>query len=154
MRSHFLLATVVGVILSAPLEGRAHSVQDAIEDAVAGFVRAFNQGDAAGIASHYTEDAAVLPPDAVRIDGRAAIEQFWKGAIAGGLSNLVVRPTEIDSRANIAYDVGTFSFRVRGADGQAVSATGKYIAVWKRSKDGRWRLYRDIWNMNPAPAKN
>ncbi len=154
MRSKFLPAAIFAVILSFASEAAAHSVEDAIRDAVAGFVLAFNRGDAAGVASHYDEDAALLPPDAARVDGRVGIARFWKGAIDGGLNDLTVRPSKVDSRGNIAYDVGTFSFQVRGADGQGATASGKYVAIWTRGKDGHWRIHRDIWNMNPAPAKN
>jgi len=38
-------------------------------------------------------------------------------------------------------------------DGARVPVSGKYIVVWQRGEDGAWRLYRDIWNMNPAPAE-
>ena len=27
---------------------------------------------------------------------------------------------------------------------------GKYVVVWKKGSDGTWRLYRDIWNADPA----
>jgi ketosteroid isomerase-like protein len=29
--------------------------------------------------------------------------------------------------------------------------SGKYIVVWKKDGDA-WRLHRDIWNTDPAPA--
>jgi ketosteroid isomerase-like protein len=31
--------------------------------------------------------------------------------------------------------------------------SGKYIVVWQLGDDGAWRLHRDIWNMNAAPAE-
>ena len=42
---------------------------------------AFNKGDAAALAAMYAEDAYVLPPGAEMVRGRAAIQDFWGGAV-------------------------------------------------------------------------
>ncbi len=47
-----------------------------IETALATFAAAFNDGDGASVAALYTEDAALLPPDGARVDGRDAIQAF------------------------------------------------------------------------------
>jgi hypothetical protein len=38
----------------------------------------FNAGDIASVAALYTEDAVVLPPGADMVEGRSAIQAFWK----------------------------------------------------------------------------
>ena len=45
------------------------------------FSKGFRKGDASITASVYTEDAVILPPNADRIHGRKAIEEFWKGVM-------------------------------------------------------------------------
>src|SRR5882762_9140433 len=40
------------------------------------FVAAFNKGDAAAIATMYTDDAVVLPPGSEMVKGKTAIEAF------------------------------------------------------------------------------
>jgi len=128
----------------------AQSPREEIEAALVTFADAFNKGDAAAVAAHYTQDAAVLPPDAARVDGRPAIQAFWKGAIDAGLADLTLKASEVEGSGDWAFEVGEVSFSAPNSAGERSTATGKYIVVWKRDVDGIWRLYRDIWNANPA----
>ena len=114
------------------------------------FAAAFNAGDGAGVAALYTDDAALLPPGEARIDGRAAIEAFWQGAIDAGLSDLALQVDEVEEDGAFAYEVSSFSLAAPGENDTKVTVTGKYIVVWKKGDDGTWRLHRDIWNLNPA----
>lgn len=112
------------------------------------FVTAFNAGDGATVASLYTQDASLLPPDSAPVVGRAAIKDFWQGAIDAGMKLAKLQPTEVESRGDTAYEVGEFTLVVPTEDGTA-DVHGKYIVVWKR--DGHtWQLHRDIWNTTPT----
>ena len=96
-----------------------------------GFMTAFNNRDAASVANLYTEDAVLLPPDAVRVDGRQAIGQFWQGAIDAGVSNLVLETVEMEVTGDTSYEVGILSLDVPGENGELNSVSGKYIVIWK-----------------------
>ena len=135
---------VLGILLPTTLlagEPRTH-----IDETLVKFVAAFNAGDGATVASFYTEDAALFPPGGARIDGRAAIETFWQGAIDSGMKIDDLHAIEVDSRSDLAAEVGVFILSVPGDDG-AVKVPGQYIVTWKRS-DHVWQLHRDIWNTN------
>ena len=122
-------------------EPRAH-----IEEATAKFVAAFNAGDAAGVAGLYTDDAAIFPPGGERIDGRAAIQAFWQGAIESGLKIDDISAVEVHASSDMADDVGTLLLTVPGDSGPTKVA-GKYFVIWKRTGH-TWQLHRDIWNTN------
>ena len=34
-----------------------------------------------------------------------------------------------------------------------MTPTVKYVVVWRRQKDGTWKLHRDIWNAIPQTPK-
>lgn len=106
---------------------------------------AFNKGDAAAVAAMYAEDAYVLPAGAEMAKGRAAIQNFWTGAMQqlGDAKLTTVDVLRLGPTA--AREIGTFSFRTKGADPQEV--TGKYAVVWRKI-GGKWLLATDIWNMN------
>ena len=131
----------------------AQSAKASIEAALVTFEEAFNSGDTAAVAAHYTQDAVLLPPDATRVDGREAIQNFWKGAMDSGLKDLRLEAVEVEESGDLAYEVGKFALSVPGKDGAPADVMGKYIVVWKKGPDGTWRLHRDIWNSDPAPQQ-
>lgn len=142
------LAGALLIVLAVP--ANAESPRDEIEAALITFETAFNGGDAAAVAAHYAEDAAVFPPDAARVDGRTGIQTFWKGAMDAGLADLKLKAVEVHGDGDLAFEVGEVSFSAPDGSGGRSTANGKYVVVWKRGPDGTWRLYRDIWNANPV----
>ncbi len=125
------------------------TVQDSIEATMKTLVESLNGGDAAGVAAHYTDDAALLPPETGRIDGREEIQGYWQGRIDAGVRVVALTTKEVDNFGDVANEVGTISATAPGKDGGRVQLTGKYVAVWKRGGDGTWRMHRDIWNFDP-----
>lgn len=108
--------------------------------------------DAAGIAALYTEDGSLLPPNAVAVQGRAAIQAFWQAFIDMGATDGTLTTAEVSNTDTDAVEVGTWV--VRAADGTVVD-NGKYIVWWKKS-DAGWQLHRDIFNSDrpvAPPAK-
>jgi ketosteroid isomerase-like protein len=73
------------------------------------FEALFNAGDAAGMASNYTEDARLLAEHADLVRGRGAIERFWREAISPGGPELTTKYATIwqrdpDRRWRLAVD--------------------------------------------------
>ncbi|HMF58548.1 MAG TPA: nuclear transport factor 2 family protein [Pyrinomonadaceae bacterium] len=67
---------------------------------------------------------------------------------------LVWRPTKADvSRSgDIAYDYGTYEFR-ETATQSAPTESGNYVHIWKRQRDGRWKLVAEVHNPIPPPSQ-
>src|SRR5262245_48505100 len=149
MRGPLFILTI-GLMFGAVTPCTADTPRNEIEAALVTFTKAFNTGDGAAVAAHYAEDAAVFPPDAPRVDGRAKIQEFWQGAIKAGLKDLTLKAVEVHGTSDMAYEVGELSYSAPDSSGQLKTATGKYIVGWKKGQDCTWRLYRDIWNGNHA----
>ncbi len=112
------------------------------------FVRALAQGDADAIAALYTADARLLPPNQPMLAGTQAIKSFWQGMVRLKLQQPRLETVEVaEERADIACELGRYSFIIPLPDGSTVTDVGKYLVVWKR-EDGTWRLHLDIWNTN------
>ena len=107
-----------------------------------------NAGNGAGVAELYTEDAALMPPGAARLDGREAIQQFWQGMLDAGVRDISVATQEVEEAGDSAVEVGTISATAPGDGDARVALTGKYIVVYRRDGGGNWRLHRDIWNFD------
>ena len=111
------------------------------------FMSALTNGDAAGVAAQYTDDAQLLPPNADLVTGKQEIQNAMQGFIDSGVTSLNLESTEIEGIGNKAYEVGKYTLIV----GEQVVDNGKYIVIWK--KDGeQWKLHRDIFNSSmPLP---
>lgn len=147
LKSAFLV--MVGIIgLTVP--AAADDVRQAIEQVNAQFVEAYKAGDAATIASLYSDTAKMLPPDATEIAGHDAIQNEWQSWIDGGLKDLTLEAVEVEASGDLAYEIGLFSIQAPAENNAMVTATGNYVVVWKRSGDGNWRLHVDTWNDTPT----
>ncbi|MCD2191967.1 SgcJ/EcaC family oxidoreductase [Actinomycetospora endophytica] len=114
------------------------------------FMDAFAAGDAARVASLYTEDAVVLPPDAPMITGRAHVEEFWRGLMNAGVREVGLETLRLDGSAELLHEIGRATITVRPADGETMTQLAKYVVVWERKPAGEWQLAVDIWNAQPT----
>jgi ketosteroid isomerase-like protein len=115
------------------------------------FMKAFRAGDAAAVASLYTRDAQLLPPNYDAVNGTEAIEAFWQGFIDMGLMEVQLVSREVIPMGEMAVEIGEYS--VFG-QGETLLDRGKLMVVWKK-ENGVQRLHRDIWNSSiplPVPA--
>ena len=152
MRKLFWSSLLVVALMSLP--AAAHDVRAAIEKSVDAMMDAFNAGDAAGVAALYSETAMLLPPDASQIQGRQAVQDTFQAMIDDGFKDIVFEVVEVEVSRTFAYEIGLFSVKYPAENDQMATATGNYLAVWKREADGVWRLYRDTWNDAPPPAES
>jgi uncharacterized protein (TIGR02246 family) len=157
----FLGATLIAALCLASPAARAESkdsgdlaeAKKGIAAANAKFSAAVEHHDAVAVAALYTKDATVLPPDHPMVHGSSAIEAFWKDTVAAGLKGASLKTIDVERSGDVAVETGiaTMTLEPEGKEAQAVTA--KYVVVWKREKDGAWRLHRDIWNAMPQEKK-
>jgi ketosteroid isomerase-like protein len=83
----------------------------------------------------------VIGPGAAVASGHAAIAAFWKGVIDSGIRDVALTTQDVASSGDLAAETGTV--RLVAKDGAVT--VDRYVVVWKRG-DGRWRMFRDIWN--------
>ncbi|MFH1350568.1 MAG: SgcJ/EcaC family oxidoreductase [Pseudomonadota bacterium] len=122
-------------------------VREAITAAIEKFMAAYNQGDAAGLATLYTENGQLLPTSSDFITGKPAIQKFWQARMDPGVRSVKLESVEIEAHDATAIEVGLYS--VQGQEDQVLDR-GKYIAIWKLEK-GQWKLHRDMMNSSLPP---
>lgn len=126
------------------------TVRASIEASNKKFEQAVSHGDAAGIASTYTESAKLLPANDHVVSGRNAITQYWQAAIDSGLRAIKLTSVEVEAHGSTAHEVGKYT--VPGEGGKVYDA-GDYVVIWKRA-NGQWKQHRDIWTTNtPVPRQ-
>lgn len=116
------------------------------------FAAAFGRGDMAGVAAMYAEDAMAFPPEGEIVKGRPALEAMWKGVHDMGVQSVEFAVIDVLSSGNLLVETGKATLHIAGAGSAQATVTVKYVVVWKKQKDGSWKISRDIWNSLPAPA--
>jgi uncharacterized protein (TIGR02246 family) len=118
----------------------------AIRGQVAKWLDLIKKKDSAAIAQMYTEDGALMPPNAPISKGRAAVQQSWAAMMNTPGFELTFAPEQIvlSGSADMAMDRGTFRMVV-APSGKAQIDTGKYVVVWRKI-DGEWKAAADIIN--------
>jgi uncharacterized protein (TIGR02246 family) len=97
--------------------------------------------DVAALMAMYADDAVVLPAGAPRIDGREAIEAFWRAGIKNA-AGVRLHTTHVRSFApGVVEEQGVVEVGAPGVP------RGKYVIIWKQS-GSRWLLATDIWNFD------
>jgi len=162
MTKSLLLLSVAALLLPAcqagdkPANGAAEvngaatvntgAAEEAIRGQVDRWLQLLKAGDAAAIAELYTEDGAVMPPNAPIAKGRAAIQQTWASLMKTPGFALTFAPEQIvvSASGDLALDRGTYSLTV-APDGTAQTDTGKYVVVWRKI-GSEWKAAADIFN--------
>ncbi len=119
---------------------------DSVKAVDAAFAAGMNAKDTAAVFAVYAADAKLMPPDSPILDG-AAGHPVIAGLIAGGASDFVLTSTTAYGVGDLAYLVGTGSFKMGGA-----SETVKYAEVLRRGADGKWHYVVDMFSGVAAPA--
>jgi uncharacterized protein (TIGR02246 family) len=141
-----LAALLLSGCMTPPKEDAA-DVRAAVDTSNRQFMDAFARGDAARIATLYADDAQLLPPGNLPVEGRAKIESLWRGVLALPVKEMHLQTVEFTVHGDDASEIGHYS--LVGNDGRELDA-GKYIVLWTKTAAG-WRLHRDMWNSN-APV--
>ena len=139
------------------MAGLAHAAsatgadEAALRAQTASWEKAYNSGDAKGVAAQYAEDALLLPPGAPGVRGRAAILDFFTKDVAAskaaGVVFVIDPKSEVGVSGAMGWESGTYKVTVKGA----VVETGKFLSV-SRKRNGKWLYIRDTWNSDAPPS--
>lgn len=58
---------------------------------------------------------------------------------------------EVADSGDLAYSLGTWQLKGKDPKGNAVTQTGQYITVWKKQRDGSWKVVADTGTIDPPP---
>ena len=126
----------------------ATETYNAIVEANKSFMAAFSRGDAAGLASKYTENGQFLIPNIDFVTGIESIQAAAQGFFDMGAKALKLETIEVEGYGDTAFEVGKYTLEDEA--GKPMDQ-GKYIVIWKREGDS-WKLHRDMINSS-MPAE-
>jgi ketosteroid isomerase-like protein len=159
MKTH-LLRCALGVVTMATVaagEPRMNSLsardEAAIRTAIDKGIKALVARDWVNLAL-YADDAVMSPPNTPPKIGRAEIIE-WNKAMAAlaPVKEYRHEPTEIIGSGDFAFVRGRYTIVSEPENAPANTSTGSYFEVWRRQRDGSWKIHRNTWNSDaPAPS--
>ncbi|WP_239492565.1 SgcJ/EcaC family oxidoreductase [Luteitalea sp. TBR-22] len=125
----------------------------AIKAAREGFMAAYAAGDAAAIGQLYTENAVSEPNHQPSLKGRDAIVASLEAMFAQVMVKATLTPDETRTLGAVGLDRGRYSVTVTPKAGAPPTTTeGRYLVVYVKGEDGKWRVSHDIDNAPGVPA--
>ena len=127
------------------------STQAEDETAIRAATREWNAAEAAKdvekCVSFYAQDGERFATGSPIIRGTDALRTEWRKYVSSpGTFRWNTSKVEVSSSGDLAYETGRFVLNTVDKDGQPVTTTGKYVCVWKKQRDGKWKVVADIDN--------
>ncbi len=132
-------------------------IEQALRDLDAQWSAAAGAKDLDKTVSYYSTDAIVMPPNAASATTKEAIRKVWQDLLAspGLVVSWKATKVEVAKSGDLACLSGTYELTMNDASGKPVNDRGKYVEVWEKQADGKWKCGTDIWNSDlpAAPAE-
>jgi len=121
-------------------------------DLEARFAKDVLEKGGAGFAEWFAEDGVALGNGAMPLIGRVAIAKSasWSPAAY----QLTWTPTDavMGPSGDMGYTWGHFEGHSKDAHGNPVTTTGRYMTIWRRGTDGKWKVVLDGGANEPVGA--
>jgi len=146
-----LLIVVVAVLNAHLVAAPAKDSAETLRQLEADFMKATAERGSQGYISYYADDAVEVPNGEGLIQGKANIAKTM-AFLDDKTNHLTWTPVgaDISASGDLGYTYGTYEFRSLDKDGKAVVDRGKYTSIWKKQKDGSWKVVLDMGNSSPA----
>jgi ketosteroid isomerase-like protein len=101
------------------------------------------------------EQGSLLWPNAPAATGKSAIAEATASAFAIPDFKLEWHPDKVGVAISgeLGYTSGKYIWSYRDATGKPATDKGKYLTVWKKQKDGSWKVMFDMFNSD-LPSHN
>jgi uncharacterized protein (TIGR02246 family) len=120
-------------------------VRQAIDKGNAQWSEGWAKGDAAMVASIFADDGVQLAGSGKIVKGRQQIMERQKAAMQGADPGVKVTVTTVNVwlDGDTAYETGKYKYEYTEKGKPGVDE-GRYVTIWKRQKDGSWKLTMDM----------
>lgn len=150
--SLFLIAAMTIALTGCQGGSSKLSTQDeaALRAASQLWVTAYNQNDWPLLATHFTPDATMMPPNSPTVSGREAIAA-WEEENESGF-RIALKIDEISGADDVAFIRGRSCVFIPLDDDQYGVDVGKYLEIREKQSNGDWLIKTDIFNSDSLPG--
>jgi ketosteroid isomerase-like protein len=102
-----------------------------------------------GYASYFAEDGVELPNGESAVKGKQAVRKSLGDWTPGMSLTWTPAGAGMAASGDLGYTYGEYTLKSKDKDGHPVVRYGKYMTVWKKQKDGSWKVAADMGNNAP-----
>ena len=110
-----------------------------------------NNGAAEAFNEYLTDDALQLPAGDNPVEGVKNIYNRMKDNQGNYVLDWSPKYAEVAKSGELGYTWGTYSLAYKDENGEEQKSYGKYLNIWKKQSDGKWKVAVDIGNDSPDP---
>ena len=146
-------ATMIAVSKGAASPDERAANEKALRDADSEWSKAASALDLNRTLSYYADDASLFPPNAPLATGKEALRREWTNLLAGYSGSWQATKVDVARGGDLAYIMGTYNGTWTAPKSKPVKDRGKYLEVWKKQPDGKWKCVADMYSSDlPLPA--
>jgi len=124
----------------------AADIKREVEKAYENWDAEFNKKNAKSVAAAYLPTAKLLPPTHQIETGEAAIEEFWTGLFANGVTGHRLDLIDASGDEKIIFSAARWSATGKDKDGRAEPLSGMAVHVFERQASGVLKLRLHTFN--------
>jgi ketosteroid isomerase-like protein len=134
---------------AGPAASEVSAVDAELDSVYAAFSEAYARADVQMLLNEvYAPDAFYLPPGSPILRGHDQFRNqfgFLEPYAAAGDPGpeISFEIVDRDVQGDLAYDIGYYILRAPDSPPDSEGSRGKFIVVWKRDAEGRWRIHAD-----------
>lgn len=146
--------TLVALGTAACSRKTAEDPRAAIWEADRAFARAAAERGVEGFKSFLEENAGTLRPDQPIIRGREPHADLWRALLEDPLRRITWEPefAEASAAGDMGFTVGRYEITEETATGRVLIGSGHYVTIWRKQRDGSWKVAFDSGVPDSQPA--
>lgn len=151
-RKLLYFALVLTIARSAIAGEDGTRIKTVVEGRYIEWLAAENKKDAELLTSFYDENAVLLPSKEDPVIGKVAIGEWYQKLVVD--PHFVPFTLTLDWNSfHVAGDLAISTAGFEGdltRNGQQIHFRGKTLIIWKKQKDGSWKIFRYMYDEIPA----
>jgi ketosteroid isomerase-like protein len=150
----FLIMVIVAPKTHPLVSASTKDTADTLRQLEGEFMKAAAERGSTGYMSYYADDSVELPNGGPIIEGKISIAKGM-GFLDQKDNRLTWTPVgaDISASGELGYTFGTYEFQSKDKDGKPAVDHGKYTSIWKKQKDGSWKVVLDMGNASPEAGR-
>jgi ketosteroid isomerase-like protein len=118
------------------------------------FARDTEQGGGAAFAQWFASDAVILSNGKAPVLGQPAIAASANWPAAQYHLSWTPEGGRLEPGGNVGFTWGHYEGRSKQVDGTPIVTTGRYMTIWKKQPDGKWKVALEASNNEPPEKED